>query len=145
MVRFIIHSVPGIVLLISVFTFQYGQIYYQQVFFIFYVFIFFYIPIWLDLLSENNQETDNVVVDFTFQYGQIYYQFMVWHNNIVDSFYIPIWLDLLLCKYIFSSVFYVILHSNMVRFIILDFLVFLVVYSTFTFQYGQIYYSLLHF
>ena len=84
----------------------------------------------------------NCIPPFTFQYGQIYYARDYRFFFISKIIYIPIWLDLLfLYLYlVHRKLFH--LHSNMVRFIIRtsdrlnsDIL-------TFTFQYGQIYYSI---
>ena len=128
---------------------------------------FIYIPIWLDLLFLQNYSCmlmiyylhSNMVrfimhflslrvyygKIFTFQYGQIYYLDRLVADTNQNIIYIPIWLDLLSItrnkKYNF--VFH--LHSNMVRFII---------HHTggvpskvfgFTFQYGQIYYSIYYY
>ena len=122
------------------FTFQYGQIYYIPIFIIFFVYIKFYIPIWLDLLSFlailflNNSNILhsnmvrfiiqikcirlNAIFFFTFQYGQIYYIITFIASVVFYLFYIPIWLDLLYGYY--DAVYKIkkFLHSNMVRFII---------------------------
>ena len=141
MVRFIIHNVPGLVLLMSVFTFQYGQIYYVYSQQLFALPASIYIPIWLDLLCRNTKNVrwgilnlhSNMVrfiiclkqsickylSSFTFQYGQIYY--LTYHKNMYSQ-----------QKH---------LHSNMVRFIIYHFNPLVTLNILFTFQYGQIYYS----
>ena len=145
------------------FTFQYGQIYYSlreetknfrlQI----------YIPIWLDLLSciififipfqkdlHSNMVRFIIFSEriasprsskFTFQYGQIYYYRDGYVSIEQQYIYIPIWLDLL---YLFLKRFYeaiLHLHSNMVRFIILSHACSFSAEFQFTFQYGQIYYS----
>ena len=80
---------------LGVFTFQYGQIYYDEIERAFTQLKLIYIPIWLDLLQYYKQQTilmqmnlhSNMVrfiiydemrekqsyLRFTFQYGQIYY------------------------------------------------------------------------
>ena len=63
-------------------------------------------------------------------------QFLVYHNNIVDAFYIPIWLDLLLLGKRLKCQNRIILHSNMVRFIIQIQKFMELLMRAFTFQYG---------
>ena len=73
MVRFIIFLAPNTVLVIKLFTFQYGQIYYAFELDENGAFKNIYIPIWLDLLLNNLSSLFNFLYLFTFQYGQIYY------------------------------------------------------------------------
>ena len=77
------------------FTFQYGQIYYETKIYIKQPTRTIYIPIWLDLLllmcSRRCYKKDL----FTFQYGQIYYKREQIQLDITQDY----------------------LHSNMVRFI----------------------------
>ena len=103
---------------LTIFTFQYGQIYYYL--------SYPYIPLQVyDLhsnmvrfiIKEKEEELKNKAL-FTFQYGQIYYK------------------TLLLCK----AIKILNLHSNMVRFIIFICKLFFKERALFTFQYGQIYY-----
>ena len=144
------------------FTFQYGQIYYylDDAFTVReYV---FYISIWLDLLWEDIYKSvhisyvlhsnmvrfiikDNTIGNFyiftfTFQYGQIYYMPQFSINFRCSGFYIPIWLDLLYIYQLFLFLQKIILHSNMVRFIIFQKHMLEILIYFFTFQYGQIYY-----
>ena len=95
MVRFIINLWYGTITQQTVFTFQYGQIYYVRTASLYVNFLDIYIPIWLDLLLRGssvkyaycddlhsnmvrfiiltlNLLNDGFIV-FTFQYGQIYY------------------------------------------------------------------------
>ena len=118
MVRFIIFFAPNTVLVIKLFTFQYGQIYYK----------------------DNIYQITSFTKSFTFQYGQIYYTIQLFPNLQRVFIYIPIWLDLLLMQREDNAVQRRNLHSNMVRFIIRDLIAFLLYSITFTFQYGQIYY-----
>ena len=60
------------------------------------------------------------------------------------TIYIPIWLDLLYAKTLSTIFLFSNLHSNMVRFIIFAHSTYYHIYSSFTFQYGQIYYTLKH-
>ena len=78
--------------------------------------------------------------EFTFQYGQIYYYRDELYNKYKDKIYIPIWLDLLSLNEILFLYRLIYLHSNMVRFIISLLAHNNSLHSTFTFQYGQIYY-----
>ena len=141
MVRFIINVRFKRKRIKSLFTFQYGQIYYNYTFVFYFYDIAIYIPIWLDLLStnfssfiiSNSHLHSNMVrfiiqelvtaftsaIAFTFQYGQIYYG--MFFSAIAISF---------------SD-----LHSNMVRFIIFQATENREIYAQFTFQYGQIYYA----
>ena len=61
----------------------------------------------------------------------------------LPGIYIPIWLDLLYSKRILLSTRIQNLHSNMVRFIIISYLIQSSAIRQFTFQYGQIYYQFL--
>ena len=96
MVRFIIYRLPIPLLTNRKFTFQYGQIYYQQILTHYRLKLHIYIPIWLDLLLYNFLALYSYQAKFTFQYGQIYYSYP---------------LKLFRCRQTH-------LHSNMVRFII---------------------------
>ena len=144
MVRFIIPSLGLPKYKSLTFTFQYGQIYY-------------YYDIDKDRDTKSNlhsnmvrfiifseTHTNSAPVIFTFQYGQIYYGFTYRHNRRVIVIYIPIWLDLLF----YSNDYYVFhflcdnLHSNMVRFIMGLNCLQQYCGRQFTFQYGQIYYSI---
>ena len=120
MVRFIIEAVnssgPGN----REFTFQYGQIYYTS---------------YLKTQPRFNQNLHSNMVRFimiikslliinfvlfTFQYGQIYYPLRTAYGGRPQLIYIPIWLDLLyiLKNWLDKNVYD--LHSNMVRFIIIQ-------------------------
>ena len=117
MVRFIINGAEAGTLTSFQFTFQYGQIYYQEVVKTKDNLYNIYIPIWLDLLwrksygnstsrnylhsnmvrfiiciSEKRPESED---KFTFQYGQIYYSDEYKRTTDRHQIYIPIWLDLL--------------------------------------------------
>ena len=74
MVRFIIDFRFLIKIDASMFTFQYGQIYYCYIREDEYPFISVYIPIWLDLLYNTTVARIFANKMFTFQYGQIYYE-----------------------------------------------------------------------
>ena len=140
MVRFIIRDGFYFNEIMSKFTFQYGQIYYNKKINERREFFLIYIPIWLDLLCillrdmsqmlanlHSNmvrfiikKESKNMTGEsvFTFQYGQIYYAGIRDDEFLAAHIYIPIWLDLLFSELQakrFSS-------------------------TLFTFQYGQIYY-----
>ena len=162
MVRFIIftgfsrksQSVP--------FTFQYGQIYYEQANGVMNNALQIYIPIWLDLLClldcslsvelyylhsnmvrfiiMKHARTRASIKTFTFQYGQIYYLCWCSFSCPFIYIYIPIWLDLLYKSYTILQRISQNLHSNMVRFIIVNNQESDKVVIEFTFQYGQIYY-----
>ena len=58
----------------------------------------------------------------------------------VDAIYIPLWLDLLFLFAQVQKVFYIYLHSTMVRFIISKDFIISCIMKKFTFHYGQIYY-----
>ena len=72
-----------------------------------------YIPIWLDLLFKVALKVND------------YYKI-----------YIPIWLDLLLLSIETSVSFSIYLHSNMVRFIMMEKIIICLLNQIFTFQYG---------
>ena len=120
MVRFIIYKDAEMRAAVIKFTFQYGQIYYA--------FLkssrgngkYIYIPIWLDLLCFRLIRQRNRFDEFTFQYGQIYYSASFLLPLSFPSIYIPIWLDLLYVKDGNITRSRQNLHSNMVRFIILQ-------------------------
>ena len=134
---------------------------------IFLIILVIYIPIWLDLLLQSknqyllkvlnlhsnmvrfiidvNKYSVDYKLKFTFQYGQIYYAVYVDRMPRSMFIYIPIWLDLLCVFLIQKNIQSNYLHSNMVRFII-DIIQQLFYFKiVFTFQYGQIYYSLIIF
>ena len=140
MVRFIIETSTTEPLGTMGFKFQYGQIYYMTNLKTVDSTNTIYIPIWLDLLFLLLTHNSSAPQIFTFQYGQIYY--CVLHACVREytKIYIPIWLDLLflLRKNLYYS--HNDLHSNMVRFIILFYFYFSLIFFLFTFQYGQIYY-----
>ena len=96
MVRFIIQQLYSFYLIIFLFTFHYGQIYYAN----FGVKpsneALIYIPLWLDLLLVRRSCIDLFTTIFTFHYGQIYYKKCGIWGNILYRIYIPLWLDLLL-------------------------------------------------
>ena len=122
------------------FTFQYGQIYYNETLCRIFFETFIYIPIWLDLLSkiysnvnfdyihlhsnmvrfiiEDINQVGQEIEAFTFQYGQIYYVVLLYIMPPISPN----------------------LHSNMVRFIIHTKPFYKCDEYLFTFQYGQIYY-----
>ena len=140
MVRFIIYIYNSLDILYISFTFQYGQIYYdnqlsQQI-----VDIKIYIPIWLDLLCDCQLYFKRLRKAFTFQYGQIYYPIYICYLTYYIYIYIPIWLDLL-CRprldcfglvlsftFQYGQIYYP--SAQTVNALL----------SKFTFQYGQIYY-----
>ena len=123
-----------------------------------------YIPIWLDLLSIFYLVLDSILRNlhsnmvrfiilsshsafampdiFTFQYGQIYYFRCNDIHYISSEIYIPIWLDLLLILLCLVRHKLCYLHSNMVRFIISIEEQYEAFKRAFTFQYGQIYYTI---
>ena len=65
-------------------------------------------------------ELSKRIFAFTFQYGQIYYKCIFNAFGVLRGIYIPIWLDLLCILQILIKICKSHLHSNMVRFIILD-------------------------
>ena len=115
--RFIIQSEAPQIQPSDLFTFQYGQIYYEMDTYAHRKNKTIYIPIWLDLLLLQTSQTtqqephlhsnmvrfiivyklmeDTKMSKFTFQYGQIYYNNKRILNEFVRRIYIPIWLDLL--------------------------------------------------
>ena len=140
MVRFIMPAIIDVIIVITSFTFQYGQIYYDFLEDYAEEIEYIYIPIWLDLLYQQDlnrqiMERDlhsnmvrfiiqkkrphyHMILLFTFQYGQIYYILLAYSFRDQSKIYIPIWLDLL---YITTS-----MEKRL--------------FNRFTFQYGQIYY-----
>ena len=99
------------------FTFQYGQIYYQNI-------ANQTISDKLNLHSnmvrfiiEVRQKFNMQQEAFTFQYGQIYYYVRKYGGKNKMMIYIPIWLDLLCSNEKLLYINYDNLHSNMVRFI----------------------------
>ena len=165
MVRFIIYMRLQFRLELKGFTFQYGQIYYRGIPRCINPALCIYIPIWLDLLFGRFQQMlphflnlhSNMVrfiiymrlqfrlelKGFTFQYGQIYYRGIPRCINPALCIYIPIWLDLLFGRFQQMLPHFLNLHSNMVRFIIRQRKTFKISYGRFTFQYGQIYYTII--
>ena len=148
--------------MLKLFTFHYGQIYYNfspnnvissSV---------IYIPLWLDLLlftNENKIEeianlhstmvrfiittvsvSTSITSPFTFHYGQIYYAGIRDDEFLKAHIYIPLWLDLLFLIFKSHSRFQYYLHSTMVRFIIFLPTAQARLSFSFTFHYGQIYY-----
>ena len=99
-----------------------------------------YIPIWLDLLLSIFTFKKSLFIKFTFQYGQIYYPAIALVSAVTISIYIPIWLDLLYSDYFKDIQVRNDLHSNMVRFIMIELIAYANNIFQFTFQYGQIYY-----
>ena len=87
-------------------------------------------------LCSSNQKL------FTFQYGQIYYCLFSIVHLTPNGIYIPIWLDLLCTGSVKWTGLFNDLHSNMVRFIMITLTDDNYYLKKFTFQYGQIYYSL---
>ena len=125
----------------SVFTFQYGQIYYTlgepQA-----------IPIsgylhsnMVRFIIDGFMTPAEIVERFTFQYGQIYYILQKRRLQSYMPIYIPIWLDLLFDFSDEEQKEKEDLHSNMVRFIINLWSGTITLQTVFTFQYGQIYYQ----
>ena len=92
-------------------------------------------------IMQNISEVYRFELQFTFQYGQIYYKVRAVVKGIGDKIYIPIWLDLLSEGIESKMKYFIDLHSNMVRFIMIDLLNDYDKAIEFTFQYGQIYYS----
>ena len=140
MVRFIIMAVGGPIKYVNLFTFHYGQIYYQDnIAKIFYI-LNIYIPLWLDLLYSINRcvlfqtknlhstmvrfiisfrhYSDIIIARFTFHYGQIYYIKKASTKILHEKIYIPLWLDLLYAITQSADLINPDLHSTMVRFII---------------------------
>ena len=144
------------------FTFQYGQIYYSIFLLSVSASKLIYIPIWLDLLYQQEQQAQQQVLHlhsnmvrfiiksksqqtkvkrgFTFQYGQIYY----FYHFIFSP-------KIFLFTFQYGQIYYIRnarthariikhLHSNMVRFIIPVLGEPQAIPIRFTFQYGQIYY-----
>ena len=118
MVRFIISLIQPTFDFSKAFTFQYGQIYYVN--------IYKQRKEKLNDLHSNmvrfiigNQSGHGLSVSsFTFQYGQIYYEAYVYKTRDDIRIYIPIWLDLLSKRHRKNKTRHIDLHSNMVRFII---------------------------
>ena len=141
MVRFIIYQQLSSQKSMHSFTFQYGQIYYQAVNILFSNAPIIYIPIWLDLLyyyyfltsTIDNNLHSNMVRFIMDQHLHIQIK------NV--SIYIPIWLDLLYRQQNRKTTKSNHLHSNMVRFIMQTIQQKEANFQSFTFQYGQIYYS----
>ena len=141
MVRFIIIQKQALLTDIIVFTFQYGQIYYDKDNFkesqiqnnlhsnmVRFIIIIFYQALQIFFL-------------FTFQYGQIYYVLSIFQKPIIK----------ILFTFQYGQIYYsqeekearadeIDLHSNMVRFIMHDARFSFISKIIFTFQYGQIYY-----
>ena len=95
MVRFIISRLKGKENYKKLFTFQYGQIYYQRR-----VKKKRYSDESLHsnmvrFIIKEKQEELKADKKFTFQYGQIYYYIRKSVEYAKDKVYIPIWLDLL--------------------------------------------------
>ena len=125
----------------SLFTFQYGYIYYLDKPCCLFPFPLIYIPIWLYLLCRRYYRKSSILsylhsnmvifiiktklrkwlekLQFTFQYGYIYYLCSQTNSLLLSLIYIPIWLYLL-----FILLFAFPLYS-----------------TSFTFQYGYIYYQ----
>ena len=72
MVRFIIVGLGYDITAKDIFTFHYGQIYY-------------------DFIVRDNEDRNR----FTFHYGQIYYKKLNEEIILLKAIYIPLWLDLL--------------------------------------------------
>ena len=141
MVRFIINHEDGNIDYDSIFTFQYGQIYYFPETEAVNSSGPIYIPIWLDLLCicDKRRRLHSWI------YIPIWLDLLFIIKNGIEydslGIYIPIWLDLLFMlkqKLITKCED---LHSNMVRFIIYYITDILESIFSFTFQYGQIYYA----
>ena len=110
-------AIIDVIIVITSFTFQYGQIYYDFLEDYAEEIEYIYIPIWLDLLYQQDlnrqiMERDlhsnmvrfiiqkkrphyHMILLFTFQYGQIYYSKETPSLSYDIIIYIPIWLDLL--------------------------------------------------
>ena len=95
MVRFIIFYNAEDYTLICLFTFQYGQIYYNN-----------YKEEQKEIKTDLHSNMVRFIIDlsqehiftaeaFTFQYGQIYYNNQLKTKDNLYNIYIPIWLDLL--------------------------------------------------
>ena len=95
MVRFIIFYNNLVILMLLLFTFHYGQIYYRCCSIYACIWIAIYIPLWLDLLFVTPLSLEVGFLLFTFHYGQIYYDYVVRYIIINFFIYIPLWLDLL--------------------------------------------------
>ena len=79
-------------------------------------------------------------IKFTFHYGQIYYHYIIYVWEITFYIYIPLWLDLLYIETYYKEQEKSYLHSTMVRFIIVFYVIGYSNKKIFTFHYGQIYY-----
>ena len=123
-----------------IFTFHYGQIYYELLHNEEFDNENIYIPLWLDLLLAKSkglgyryanlhstmvrfimtalQVIKITYTTFTFHYGQIYYFQRQSEQAQQERIYIPLWLDLLYKLLFRAKHERVYLHSTMVRFII---------------------------
>ena len=142
MVRFIIVYMSKEKKDYTLFTFQYGQIYYKDLFYKSIKDENIYIPIWLDLLCVSYY----FVYDIRNNLHSNMVRFIMKTTKskwiVRTSIYIPIWLDLLSFAVLVNFVQSFNLHSNMVRFIICIRFNNFIIIIIFTFQYGQIYYYL---
>ena len=118
MVRFIMRSMDKTRMPTMLFTFQYGQIYYNNKLKTKDNLYNIYIPIWLDLLQEVQSKEHHRYRHLHSNMVRFIIRFITRTYIHGRSIYIPIWLDLLsryrarkCCNYFY-------LHSNMVRFII---------------------------
>ena len=140
MVRFIIAKKIALMNLNRIFTFHYGQIYYNLKKEKIKTRSAIYIPLWLDLLCGRKSLSSSsnflftfhygqiyylkalpskfTLLIFTFHYGQIYYTFQIFNKYRRIDIYIPLWLDLLYITKTMPSRNGFDLHSTMVRFII---------------------------
>ena len=102
-----------------IFTFQYGQIYYELLNSASVVESSDLHSNMVRFIIDDNSIIQIAKSQFTFQYGQIYYLFLSLYDFNQSQIYIPIWLDLLYIFLISSLLSLSYLHSNMVRFIII--------------------------
>ena len=101
-----------------------------------------YIPIWLDLLFKRIRKTKQRRNIFTFQYGQIYYLQVAFLSDLKSENLHSNMVRFIIRKLIVLVLISPHLHSNMVRFIIKQMEENNARRKRFTFQYGQIYYTL---
>ena len=123
-----------------------------------------YIPIWLDLLQEQNTEDEGLQIYLHSNMVRFIIFLTLIYFSVLFIIYIPIWLDLLYgavhftdpvpvrFTFQYGQIYYAQaqvmssgssgdLHSNMVRFIIPNGIGYCKASFEFTFQYGQIYYD----
>ena len=141
MVRFIIFTLQFEKLGFIVFTFQYGQIYYHYICFNFSLKVTIYIPIWLDLLSMSFWKDAYNYIYLHSNMVRFIIQVFLQICTLVLAIYIPIWLDLLSAEdltLIGQEAIYIPIWLDL---LLSSLHVKKSLFMIFTFQYGQIYYS----